>query len=406
MDAARLGGADAVRAVACLLVIVHHLLQRLDHGVLPGWARPLADFGMMGAFGVAVFFVLSGYLLSRPFWRHLFAREAMPSIGTYALRRAARIAPAFWLALTISFVLDLTLFAVPLDGLKLFRYVAAMFFLGGWHWSLVFPVDNNGPLWSIGLEVACYVFMPLCLAALFWLKVRNAIAALLAFIGIIALTAVVQVLVLNYWPIDPANRGWEFGLLGGAKFWVPRFSPASFYAIFAIGILAGGLQLVWRPRMRWLSDAAVAIGFGVCVVDMIARMSGTTEGFALFSIPYGFPVFPLGVGLMLAAFPSTVLLRRLADNAVTAFIARLSFGLYLWHFLVLAVMGVFWIPGARFGGIKDLGEWGLVILGCLGFSTAIATASFYLLEQPIIRWARGLERRDAGAARPATARAA
>jgi peptidoglycan/LPS O-acetylase OafA/YrhL len=394
MDTARLGGADAVRAAACLLVIFHHLLQRLDHGVLPAAVRPLAAFFMFGSFGVAAFFVLSGYLLSRPFWRQLYAGEAMPSIRTYAIRRTARIAPAFWLALTVSFFLDITLFAVPLDGLKLFRYVAAMFFLGGWHWSLVFPVDNNGPLWSIGLEVACYVFMPLCLAILYWLKARNALAALLLFVGVTGLTIVAQILILNYWPVDPVNRGWDFGLLGGAKTWVPRFSPASFYAIFSIGILAGGLQLVWRPRPRWLSDAAVAAGLALCVGGMLSHMGEDTEGFALFSIPYGFPVFPLGVGLMLVGFPSTVLLQRLVDNPFTAFVARISFGLYLWHFLVLSVMGVFWIPGARNGGIKDLGEWGLVILGCLAFSTAIATASFYLLEQPIIRWARGLERRE------------
>ena len=378
------------------MVIAHHLLQRLDHSALPPSLRPLGAFGLMGAFGVSVFFVLSGYLLSRPFWKHLFRGEAMPSLKVYALRRAARIAPAFWLALTVSFVLDITLFAVPVSALKVFRYFAAMVFLGGWHWSLVFPVDNNGPLWSIGLEVASYVFMPLCLAILFRLKVRSAAAAFLCWICIIGVVLAVHWFVLNSWPIDPADRGWEFGLLGGAKFWVPRFSPVSFFSIFAIGILAGGLQLVWRPRVRWLSDFAVLAGAALCVGTMIAHVGGPTEGYGFLGIPYGYPWFPLGAALMLAAFPSSVLLARIADNPVVVFVARISFGLYLWHLLVLSVMGALWIKGARDGGINDLRQWALVIVACLAFTTTIATASYYLLERPVIRRARELERQGSG----------
>jgi peptidoglycan/LPS O-acetylase OafA/YrhL len=182
---------------------------------------------------------------------------------------------------------------------------------------------------------------------------------------------------------------------------VPRYSPVSFFAIFALGILAGGLQLIWRPALRWLSDVVVLAGFLLCVWTMHALIPGGSDGYAFLGIPYGYPWFPVGAGLMLVAFPSTVLLGKLADNRVALFIARISFGLYLWHFLVLSVMGALWIPGARDGGMTDIGQWLLVGVVAIAASTAIATTSFYLFEQAIIRWARGLER--SGAGRVATA---
>ena len=93
--------------------------------------------------------------------------------------------------------------------------------------------------------------------------------------------------------------------------------------------------------------------------------------------------------------PKSLWLGRAVAVWPAAFVARISFGLYLWHFLVLELMGEFWIPGASKGGMTDLGQWWLVVMTAIMASTLIATASFYLLEQPIIRWARGLERRPA-----------
>ncbi|MDO8360610.1 MAG: acyltransferase family protein, partial [Devosia sp.] len=113
MSDSRLAGADFVRATACLMVVAHHVAQRVMPEVLPHWGATTAASVMMGAFGVGAFFVLSGYLLARPFWTALDRGEAMPSLRTYALRRAARILPGFWLALTVTFVLSFTLLRFP-----------------------------------------------------------------------------------------------------------------------------------------------------------------------------------------------------------------------------------------------------------------------------------------------------
>ena len=70
----RLAGADFVRAFACLMVVGHHVAQRVDPAAFADDQTWMPMAVTMGAFGVAAFFVLSGYLLARPFWLALDAK--------------------------------------------------------------------------------------------------------------------------------------------------------------------------------------------------------------------------------------------------------------------------------------------------------------------------------------------
>ena len=120
----RLNGADFVRAAACLTVLFHHLAQRMSWEDQLGAVEWFRIFAQIGTFGVAMFFVLSGFLLARPFWQALDRGEAAPSLRTYAMRRAARILPGFWLALIVTFVLSITVFGAKLDGQLVLRLFA------------------------------------------------------------------------------------------------------------------------------------------------------------------------------------------------------------------------------------------------------------------------------------------
>src|SRR5688572_21954674 len=95
----RLLGADFVRAAACLTVLAHHLGQRMSWRADFGPLDWLPVFSRIGTFGVSMFFVLSGFLLARPFWTALDEGRPMPSLKVYALRRAARIFPGYWFIL-------------------------------------------------------------------------------------------------------------------------------------------------------------------------------------------------------------------------------------------------------------------------------------------------------------------
>jgi peptidoglycan/LPS O-acetylase OafA/YrhL len=387
----RLAGADFVRATACLMVVAHHICQRLGAGALPPAGTNVVTAITMGAFGVGAFFVLSGYLLSRPFWLALDRGEPMPSLRTYAIRRAARILPGYWLALTVTFVLSFTLLRFPFDGELLFRYISGLALVADWHWLTWFPVEFNGPLWSICCEITSYALLPLCLMLLFLLPAGSARVwgGRVAWLAILAGVVGLQALLVTYGQPDSYHRDWNYGLVGGAKTWWPAYSPIGFYAVFAIGALAAGVQVRLARFRSAAFDAAAIAGFAIAIWSMWQNFP-QAEGHGLASIPYGFPIFPLGIALILVATPSTMVVRRLTENPPIAFVARISFGIYVWHFLVMECLRVLVRPGLDYG-MYSWTRWATLSGIMLAIVFTIATVSWYALEAPIIRWARRLE---------------
>ena len=92
----RIPGADGLRALACLLVVWHHTTQRFNPESSAQLIQSIHFFGMRAEVGVSLFFVLSGCLLSLPFWNSFVNAERMPSLKVYLINRGARIVPAFW----------------------------------------------------------------------------------------------------------------------------------------------------------------------------------------------------------------------------------------------------------------------------------------------------------------------
>jgi peptidoglycan/LPS O-acetylase OafA/YrhL len=88
-----------------------------------------------------------------------------------------------------------------------------------------------------------------------------------------------------------------------------------------------------------------------------------------------------------------VFLPRLTENPITAYIARVSFGVYVWHYFLMEVTRILWMPQYVYWGMRDVGQWALISTIIVVASFVIATLSYYLLEEPVIRWARTLERR-------------
>jgi peptidoglycan/LPS O-acetylase OafA/YrhL len=268
----------------------------------------------------------------------------------------------------------------------------------------LFPVDNNGPLWSIGFEVTAYLLLPLGMAAVFALKARQW-PARLAWLVVIGATLIVHLLVVQFAPIDEVERGWSHGLVGGAKAWMPRFNPIGFFAIFAVGSLAAGIQVMIQKHRGIGMDVVGGLAVLATAIIMAVNIGGLTEGFGWLGIPYAFPIMPLAVGLALATLPSSLYLGRVLDNALARFIARISFGIYIWHFLIMWLIEKLVQDAFKTSGDEGWETWlqtsGLVLATTL----VVATLSFYLLEQPVVRWARTLERTGRRGDEPAGVRA-
>src|SRR6478736_1000457 len=190
---------------------------------------------------VELFFVLSGFVLAQP-----WIRGRAPDLGRYAVRRFARIAPAYWVAVLGSLALlhgtghgrD-----IPLHDLPKF-----MLFL-----SNVFPETRNQldpPLWSLHIEVSFYVVLPLIGLAL--LRAKRPWIVCLSFIA--AGLAWTTVGTIHAWPPE-------------ATWTLPTYLGA-----FAAGILAATLSV--RPR---LAPALVALGTVAVVANAVWHSGGTGE---------------------------------------------------------------------------------------------------------------------------------
>src|SRR3954451_6600816 len=95
-------GIEGLRAAAALLVLVVHTSFAsgftLRSGAGPYTAR--------GEVGVALFFLISGFLLYRPFVAAAFEGRPGPRLGPYLIRRALRILPLYWVALTVVYLVN------------------------------------------------------------------------------------------------------------------------------------------------------------------------------------------------------------------------------------------------------------------------------------------------------------
>lgn len=396
LSSTRFTGADGVRAIACLSVILHHLSQRLAMPAQEKWLQEVQSVALLGNSGVSLFFVLSGFLLSFPFWSAYLENEAFPSIRTYAKRRAARIMPGYYVSFLVCLALTWSL-SIPTEFLWR-RILTGFTFTAGFHYTTFFPSDLNGPFWSISFEVFSYVLMPLFMALLFLLGKRRSFGkALLFWFVAFGLVLVANSLVHQWFTPSENGRGWDYGQIGGAKFWMPNYNPIGFFGHFTIGILAAGVTAaiqqrgaaIERLRKRGLFDAMGAAAL-VLAGLLIWRMRHLGEfDFSLQQQPYYFPTYAILFGIVLLSAPFSLKVGRWLDNRLFRFIAKISFGLYIWHYLFITLIEKYGIPDYRYFGIEDVGRW----LGISGFvvfiSFVAATISYYLIEQPFINWSKG-----------------
>ena len=187
---------DLVRIGAAVAVFVMH--QQVAGGI------QLGDVGYNGRLGVYVFFVLSGHLvggLYRP-----------GNVRGYALRRLARIVPAYYLA-----VIGITL----LTGDSDFARQPAAYLTFTQTWLLPLPYGPLHPTWTLASEMAFYVLVP-------FLARYPAIAYLLAIPSFAASTIA---------PEFPLSAIWAFAIgMAAARIPLP---PAPAAILGGMGLAAG-----------------------------------------------------------------------------------------------------------------------------------------------------------------------
>jgi peptidoglycan/LPS O-acetylase OafA/YrhL len=311
----RLTGLDALRGIAALMIFVTHVQ-------LPGM-HP-ATVGLDA--GVLIFFSLSGYLLYAPF---AAARERGERIDlrTYAIRRVARIVPAY---------------LVAAFGIALIWYP----------WLLSDPIGialgTRTPIlvvWTLQIEVEFYVLLPV-LAWVMSLVATSRRTLALLFLAAGSMVATVVIMAV------------EIQLTGG----VPPtdlLTVASFLWAFVPGMLVAEFQQ--RGTLNRPVDAIVAIvGLVLIGISVVIDLP-----------PYFDIAAAAGSGLLVA----TIVSRRSIEarfGRASIVLGALSYSVYLWHETIIGLVD------------RPTPTWIGAILA-LAITVAIAAVAYVVVEAPAIR---------------------
>lgn len=345
----RIAGLDGLRGVAALgVVILHVWIYTSDGDPLSN----VSDALLQGLrLGVPLFFVLSGLLLYLPWARAARGERPQPDLKAYALRRAGRILPAYYLALAGAAVVSLLVQvkAMPSPG------EAAAIVAMAQNWFPSAAEKLNPPAWTLAVEASFYVCLPLMgLAVMKWL--RSWKRQLAGCASLVAFSLVVNLLVTRF----------------GVEQWHRTF-PATLYS-FAFGmavavLLAHGLRA--RPLARL---GLVATGTTLVVLDAFAHEPLRLPGYLTWADAPAAAGFALIVFAVASADRSPLLSAR-----PVSWIGERSYGLYLWHAPVLFMAyGTGLLPSST----------ALATVLVAGVALSLAALSWRYVELPILHRAR------------------
>jgi peptidoglycan/LPS O-acetylase OafA/YrhL len=380
---------DGLRAIAALSVFAYHFLT-ISH---PPWLRGSSEalVSRLGQQGVGVFFVISGFLLYRPFVDAALRGIPSPHPGRFWLRRFVRIFPAYWIALT-AFVTFFGLFAIHGFANIVTYYGLLQNYRGG------YALSGLGVAWTLVIEVSFYIALP------FIDRIGRALTGSAASIqrvfraqtGLIATLAAIgfSVRALNIWVVKTAAPGawfplhasgyslfayldWfaigmAFALISAASARTGRhpksIAAASRHTATCWLIAGGGLAL----QARVMGPTLVMTGLNPFVKFLVPGLVGITAGF--FVLPAAFGNQDEGAA------------RRFLRMKPVVYLGGISYGIYLWHWIIIRQSSR-WISNSTLTALM----FRFVVVFSL--TVAIASASFYVVEKPLIGWSHGPARR-------------
>jgi peptidoglycan/LPS O-acetylase OafA/YrhL len=187
---------------------------------------------------------------------------------------------------------------------------------------------------------------------------------------------------------------------------MPGYNPVGFFAHFAMGILAAGFIAMWKVyvggRRSWCFDLVALAAFsGMMLIFWWKRSPAELDGsFAMQQQPYFYPTFPLLAAILLAALAYSKALGRMFDSPFLRYTAKISFGLYIWHHLVILWVGRVVSPEfLNYGGISDPWRWLEISVFAIVLSYIVAALSWHLIERPFLEgFLSGRRKKKAAAA--------
>lgn len=339
---------DGLRFLAITGVIFHHAVgywtdrAGRTYSSMTPLDRCVAEIIEFGAYGVPLFFVLSGFILALPFCKA--ARGGTPvDLKKYFWRRVTRLEPPFLLSTVLFFVADVLTHKYALrDGLPhlwaTLTYTHELFFGRG---STI-----NNATWTLEVEVQFYLLMPL-IARMLWLPPFVRRSLLVAAIAFFALNG-------DWLPLDHKRT-------------ILRFAQ-----YFLAGILLADLRTsgALPAGTSWIGDLPGLIAIAACPIVALLHHHHTTVS----AMPW------LLAMVCYSALQGRGLSRLLSWGPVPL-IGGMCYSLYLYHGKTLAVLVHGFFARRDWFGFFT-GDVLLVCLATYPFVVAVGAVFYLLIEKP------------------------
>jgi len=366
-----------LRGVAALTILVGHAW--FFTGGFGGFTESLPNRLIVRWDGVvALFFMLSAFLLYRPMIARRGGGPPPPTIGAYALRRVLRLYPAYWVALT-------ALAIVPgLYGVFSHHWWAFYSLTDFLKLSLHDVCPRNQEFrcglpqsWTLGIDLTFYVALPLYAAATALIaRGRDRRSWMRLELGLLALLAAAS-LVLGGPPLDLRDQVWF------------RYSFLGYFYWFALGLGIAIISVAYsrerqqpralrliasRPLLCWGSAAAIYI-------STVLAFSTAPFVFQFKTSEYVTLVLLQGLCALLVFLPAVFanpnhgLPSRVIGHPVLMWFGLISYGLLLWHATVAVSLGTLG---------SGNGYW-VVLVGEIVIAIPLACISYYVIERPLMK---------------------
>ena len=335
---------DGIRAMAALMVIFFHFFSGVSSN--NSFVLLLKKISIFGQTGVSLFFVLSGFLITRIL---LEAKNKANYFSSFYVRRILRIIPLYYFFLIIFYFIVPLIFKSQVVSLnkQIYYWVYMQNFAMTFNWIA------EGPLhfWSLAIEEHFYIFWPFVIYFFNNTKILYAIAVLVLisfFTRYFLLSNNYDVFYFTFSRLDELALGALLAIIEMKKYYFKLQNRI--FSMLLVSTLIISI-LIW-----FINNASGN--------DYLQIFKFLVLGLAYFAF----------IGYIITSKNSN-LLKKFFQLKIFSFTGRISYGLYVYHPLCFSMFYKFFMFNNIF----------LNFICCLLLSFLFATTSYYLIEVQFLK---------------------
>ena len=329
---------DGIRGVSILIVAISH-----------------GGFGKIipGGFGLTIFFFISGYLITSLLLKEKITIGSV-NLSNFYMRRLWRLLPA----LVVYIAVIVVVFFMFSEKININEIISAVFYYSNYYKLLVHYTPMGGVyspydvLWSLAVEEHFYLFFAPLIAL-----IKNKKTMMSAVLIMLVAPVIVRVLVTQFTSAEFSD---EYTYRATES----RIDSIAYGCLLALV----GYKSFFKLDSRWVflvgcTGILISLLFRDEYFRQVFRYS--LQGLCLYLI-FGEIIYSEKIKVI----------RNILSGKLIVFIGKLSYSIYLYHWLALILMMI-WFDGRALTPVWQLSYW--------GFSLVLSMASYFMVERPTLK---------------------